>query len=115
MEVDPRDSMAWEMLARTELAVADYDRCSATLSAWDKAAPSRPPVIDDLRGDMANARKDFGAAERYWRLYVAARPKAAQSLEKLADLCAGALGRDLSPERAVYSVSFVTTNTADPW
>ena len=46
-------------------------------------------MIDDLRGDMANARKDFGAAERYWRLYVAARPKAAQSLEKLADLCAG--------------------------
>jgi tetratricopeptide (TPR) repeat protein len=89
VEANPRDSMAWETLTRAELAVADYARCSATLNAWDKAGPSRPPVIDDLRGDVANARKDYGAAERYWRLYIAARPKAAESLEKLAGLCAG--------------------------
>jgi tetratricopeptide (TPR) repeat protein len=89
VEADPQDFTAWETLARTELAVAEYDRCSAILNVWEKAAPLRSPVNDDLRGDLADARKDYGAAERYWRLYVTARPKAAESLEKLADLCAG--------------------------
>ncbi len=32
--------------------------------------------------------KITSAAERYWRLYVAARPEAVNGLEKLADLCA---------------------------
>ena len=88
VEADPQDSKAWETLARTELEAGEYDRCAATLNSWEKSAPARPPVIDDLRGDLAEARKDYGAAERYWRLYVAATPKAVDSLEKLADLFA---------------------------
>jgi tetratricopeptide (TPR) repeat protein len=88
-EADPQDSKAWETLARTELEAAEYDRCAATLNAWEKRAPSPPPVIDDLRGDLAEARKDYSAAERYWRQRIAARPKPADTLEKLADLCAG--------------------------
>ena len=85
---DPQDSKAWETLARAELESGEYDRCAATLDAWEKTAPSRPTVIDDLRGDLAEARKDYGAAERYWRQRIAARPTAADTLEKLADLCA---------------------------
>ncbi|MBV8173678.1 MAG: hypothetical protein JO151_03825, partial [Verrucomicrobia bacterium] len=81
---DPQDSKAWETLARAELESGEYDRCAATLDAWEKTAPSRPTVIDDLRGDLAEARKDYGAAERYWRQRIAARPTAADTLEKLA-------------------------------
>jgi tetratricopeptide (TPR) repeat protein len=85
---DPQDSKAWEMLVRTELEAGEYDRCAATLNSWEKSVPARPPLIDDLRGDLAKARKDYRAAERYWRLHVAANRKAVDSLEKLADLCA---------------------------
>jgi len=88
VEADPQDSKAWETLARTELEAGEYDRCAATLNSWEKGALARPAVIDDLRGDLAEARKDYGSAERYWRLHVAATPKAVDSLEKLADLCA---------------------------
>src|SRR5208283_3793301 len=89
VEADPQDSKAWETLARAELEAGEYDRCAATLNSWEKRAPARPPMIDDLRGDLAEARKDYCGAERYWRLHVAASPKAVDSLEKLAELCAG--------------------------
>ena len=88
VEADSQDSKAWETLARTTLDAAEYDRCAATLDAWEKTGQVNPPVIDDVRGDLAAARKDYGAAERYWRRCITTRPNAADTLEKLADLCA---------------------------
>jgi tetratricopeptide (TPR) repeat protein len=88
VEADPQDSKTWETLARTQFEVADYDRCTATLNAWENAVRPRPAVLDDLRGDVAEARKDHQAAERYWRLYIVADSEAVDGLEKLADLCA---------------------------
>jgi len=88
VEADPQDSKAWETLARTQLEVAEYDRCAATLNAWENAVRPYPAVLDDLRGDVAEARKDHKAAERYWRSYIKARPEAVDGFEKLADLCA---------------------------
>ena len=89
VEADPRDSTAWETLARTQFEVAEYDRCTATLNAWANAVKPTPAVLDDLRGDVAEARKDHKAAERYWRSYIMADSEASDGLEKLADLCAG--------------------------
>jgi tetratricopeptide (TPR) repeat protein len=89
VEADPQDSTTWETLARTQFEVAEYDRCTATLNAWEKAVKPPPAVLDDLRGDVAEARKDHQAAERYWRSYIMARSEAVDGLEKLADLCAG--------------------------
>ena len=89
VEADPQDSTMWETLARTQFEVAEYDRCAATLNAWENAVKPPPAVLDDLRGDVAEARKDHKAAERYWRLYIMARPDAVDGLEKLADLYAG--------------------------
>ena len=88
VEADPQDSATWETLARTQFEVADYDRCIATLNNWEKAVKPHPAVLNDLRGDVAEARKDHRAAEQYWRSYIAARPDAMDGLEKLADLCA---------------------------
>ena len=88
VEADPQDSKSWETLARAELEAAEYNRCAATLNSWEKSGQLYPPVIDDLRGDLAAARKEYGAAERYWRRCIATRPKAVDVLEKLADLCA---------------------------
>jgi membrane carboxypeptidase/penicillin-binding protein PbpC len=56
-------------------------------------------VLNDLRGDVAEARKDHRAAEQYWRSYIVARPDAADGLEKLADLCSFG-NRRLGPEAA---------------
>jgi len=89
VEADPQDSTMWETLARTQFEVAEYDRCTATLNAWANAVKPTPAVLDDLRGDVAEARKDHKAAERYWRSYIMADSQAIDGLEKLADLCAG--------------------------
>jgi tetratricopeptide (TPR) repeat protein len=83
---DPGDSETWETLADKQLELDDLDRCAATLDAWQAHVHPRPAVIDDLRGDLATARKDNRSAERYWRLYVVADPSATDTLEKLAKL-----------------------------
>lgn len=88
LEAEPRDSETWELLARTQFELADYDRCTATLNAWEEAVRPRPTALDDLRGDVSKAEKDQKTAERYWRLYIAARPEAVGGFEKLANLCA---------------------------
>ena len=86
LRLDPNDSETWETLATKQLELGDEDRCAATLDAWQARVHPRPAVMDDLRGDLAMARKDTKSAERYWRLYVAANPTARDTLEKLAKL-----------------------------
>ncbi len=86
VDADPGDSQTWETLATKQLEQDDKDRCAATLDAWQARVHPRPKVIDDLRGDLAMARKDSKLAERYWRSYVAAEPEATDTLEKLAKL-----------------------------
>jgi len=86
LQVDPNDSATWEMLATKQLELGDEDRCAATLNAWQARVHPRPAVMDDLRGDLAMARKDPKSAERFWRLYIAADPTATDTLEKLAKL-----------------------------
>jgi tetratricopeptide (TPR) repeat protein len=83
---DPSDSQTWETLATKQLELDDQDRCAATLDAWQAQVHPRPKEIDDLRGDLALARKDNKSAEHYWRLYIAADPEATDTLEKLAKL-----------------------------
>jgi tetratricopeptide (TPR) repeat protein len=85
-EVDPNDSHTWETLAKTHLELDDQDRCEATLNEWQARIHPRPKVIDDIRGDLAMARKDAKLAEHYWRLYVATDPGATDTLEKLSKL-----------------------------
>jgi tetratricopeptide (TPR) repeat protein len=87
VEADPRDSKTWETLARKELELRDEGRCAATLDAWQARVHPKAKVIDDIRGDLANARKDYKLAEQYWRAYIVAVPEAAGTLEKLAKLC----------------------------
>ena len=69
---DPSDSQTWETLATKQLELDDPDRCATTLDAWQAQVHPRPKEIDDLRGDLALARKDNKLAKHYWRLYVAA-------------------------------------------
>jgi len=56
VEADPQDSTTWETLARTQFEVAEYNRCTATLNAWANEVKPTPAVLDDLRGDVAEAR-----------------------------------------------------------
>jgi tetratricopeptide (TPR) repeat protein len=90
VDADPHDSQTWETLATKQLELDDLDRCAATLEAWQARVHPRPKEIDDIRGDLAMARKDPKSAEHYWRLYVAADPKATDTLVKLAKLCESA-------------------------
>ena len=86
VEVDPKNSKAWETLARKQVELDDLDRCASTLDAWQARIRPRPRIIDDIRGDLANAGKDYVAAEHYWSSYIAANPEATDTLEKLARL-----------------------------
>ena len=86
LDLAPTDSNIWERLARTQLAEKDNDRCAKTVDLWEKTVKPRPAIIDDLRGDLANARGEFKEAERFWRAYFASQPKAIETLDKLAAL-----------------------------
>jgi tetratricopeptide (TPR) repeat protein len=90
VDADPGDSQTWETLAAKQLELDDQDRCAATLDAWQAHVHPRPKEIDDLRGDLALARKDNQSAEHYWRLYISADPAATDTLEKLAKLAESA-------------------------
>jgi tetratricopeptide (TPR) repeat protein len=90
VEIAPSDSETWEKLARSQFAMKDFDRCEATLDRWEKTVKPRAAIIDDLRGDLALAQKDYTNAERHWLAFVAAKPKrtdAADTYAKVADLC----------------------------
>ena len=90
LTTEPTDSETWERLADTELALKDFDRCETTLNQWQKAVKRPPATIDDLRGDLAFALKDYASAEKHWLAFIAAKPKrddAAVTYGKLADLC----------------------------
>jgi tetratricopeptide (TPR) repeat protein len=86
LDLAPADSNVWEQLVRTQLAEKDLVRCSKTLDDWEKSIKPRPAVLDDLRGDLANEREQLEEAERFWRAYLAAEPKAIATFDKLADL-----------------------------
>jgi tetratricopeptide (TPR) repeat protein len=86
VEANPKDSKTWETLARKQLELDDLGRCGTTLDAWQTLVRPRPKVIDDIRGDLANARKDYKSAQQFWSSYLAASPEAIDTLEKLAKL-----------------------------
>ena len=90
LENAPNESRTWEKLARTQLAVKDFERCKTTLDRWEKAVKPRPAAIDDLRGDVAFEEEGFQQAERHWLAFIAAKPsraEAANTYAKLADFC----------------------------
>jgi tetratricopeptide (TPR) repeat protein len=86
LEWAPTDSNVWEQLARTQLVEKDTDRCAKTLDIWEKTVKPRPAIVDDVRGDLANRREAYKDAERFWRAYIASRPQAIETLDKLAAL-----------------------------
>jgi tetratricopeptide (TPR) repeat protein len=89
LEVAPKDSAVWQKLARMQLEVEDLDRCGATLDAWEKAVRPTPIAIEDLRGDLFFARKDYKNAEQHWLAFLAKKPPrddAIATLQALADL-----------------------------
>jgi tetratricopeptide (TPR) repeat protein len=90
LESAPTESQTWEKLARTQVAIKDFERCKTTLDRWEQAVKPRPAAIDDLRGDVASEQEDYKSAEAHWRAFIAAKPggsDAADTYKKLANLC----------------------------
>jgi tetratricopeptide (TPR) repeat protein len=88
--ITPKDSDTWEKLARTQLEIEDLDRCGETLDAWEKAVRPAPTVVEDIRGDLFFARKDYKNAEQHWLAFLAKKPPrddAIATYQALADLC----------------------------
>jgi len=91
LAIAPNDSSVWDTLAQTELETDDLDRLEQTLDAWQKAVRHPPAAIEDFRGDLADRRKDYQNAERYWLAFLASKPRpadAATEYDNLANLCA---------------------------
>ena len=91
MAIAPKESSAWERIARAEIELKDFERCTQTINAWEKAVKPAPAAIDDLRGDLAIQRKDYKSAERHWLMFLSRKPSRGDSAtiyDKLADLCA---------------------------
>lgn len=88
--IAPKDSSIWEKLARMQLEIEDLDRCGATVDAWEKAVRPPPAVIEDIRGDLCYARRDYKNAEQHWLAFIAKKPPrddAIATYQALADLC----------------------------
>ena len=90
IETASKESGVWEKLARTQVDAADYERCTATLDAWETAVKARTAANEDLRGDICHALKDLTNAERHWLAFIAKKPPAAEAaatFDALAELC----------------------------
>ena len=90
LAITPKDSALWEKVARAQLEAEDLDRCDATLDAWAKAVQPTPIAIEDIRGDLSFARKDYKNAEQHWLAFLAKKPPkddAVATYSALADLC----------------------------
>ena len=114
----PNDSAAWQKIIEGQLEMEDYNRAGETLNAWQKAVKNAPAIIESFRGDVAVKLKDYPAAERHYRAFLARKPSkedAADALESLADVCveqqriadaegllAKAIAAHDSPSRRVY-------------
>ncbi len=126
----PNDSAIWEKLAHTQFAIEDYDRCTQTLDAWQKAIKPVPAVIEDFRGDIAAKLHDNEAAERHWLAFIATKPPpghAAVDYDNLADLCAeqsrwtdhlnyrnkAIAARDSAPRRVARAMAFMRLHQWD--
>lgn len=91
VESAPEDAKIWETLIRTALELQDDARCAAWLKDWEHRAKSRPPVIENLRGDVCLDAEDSACAEQHWRAFLKAKISPAEralTLAKLADLFA---------------------------
>jgi tetratricopeptide (TPR) repeat protein len=86
----PNDNQKWESIARTQLALKDYDRTEATLEAWQKAVKQPPAALEDLRGEVAFGRKKWSEAEKHFLAYLARNPSredAAAEYDNLGAIC----------------------------
>ena len=89
VEANPRDLVAWSTLARALFDIKEIDLCATTLDQFEKAIRPRPGVIDDLRGDIADAREEKENAEKSWIAFLKSNPPrsdAAATCDKLASL-----------------------------
>ncbi|MDQ2867504.1 MAG: hypothetical protein M3R59_03690 [Verrucomicrobiota bacterium] len=86
--VSPKDEKSWTTLIDNLLALEETDRAATAVEGFARDNP-RASVLDDFRGDVALARKDFAGAEKHWRAYLATKPAkidVAATWEKLGDL-----------------------------
>lgn len=84
----PKDQKSWTTLIDTLLAMEDTDRAATAVEACSRANP-HAALLEDFRGEIALAKKDFAGAEQHWRAYLATKPAKidiASTWEKLGDL-----------------------------
>lgn len=72
----PNEQSTWAKMARIEIEAKDWDRLDDTLAAWHKANPQPAPEFVLFRGVLHAARKEWAAAEKDWRTFLAQNPNA---------------------------------------
>jgi len=82
----PRDNGARERLVRAQLGLGDLTGAKQTLDEWRRAIREPSEKIDDYSGDLALAENDPTRAMQLWAKAIAAKPKSARTLQKVARL-----------------------------
>ena len=89
--IAPNDVGTWDVLAKTQLAIEDFDGLERTLDAWQKSSRRSPAELEDFRGYLCFKRNEYQCAEEHWLAFIATKPprlETATRYDILADLCA---------------------------
>lgn len=80
----PQENGGWERLTRAQLGLADFATAKLTLVKWRATVHKPTAKLEELTGDIAAAEDDHAAAITAWQQALAANPKQASLLRKIA-------------------------------
>lgn len=80
----PRENGSWERLVRAQLGTGDLEGAKQSLEEWRGTVTKRSPKWDEMTGDLAIRQRDSSLALEAWSKALAARPKRARILRKIA-------------------------------
>lgn len=86
LKTAPHENGAWERLAHAQLGLRDFDGAKRTLVDWRGAVRKPSAKLEEFRGDIAIEEGDKDLALETWQKSVAASPRNARVLRKIAQL-----------------------------
>ena len=82
----PHENGAWDRLVRAQLGAADVAGAKETLPKWRSSISTPSAKFHELTGDIAWKERDAALALQAWQKAIAADPKKARVLRKIARL-----------------------------
>lgn len=86
LKLRPQDNGTWDRLVQAQFGLRDLAGVKQTLDEWRRAVPKPAASLDEYEGDLAIEQQNEAMAAQVWSRILAADPKNARVLEKMARL-----------------------------